>query len=60
MGIAAIIICVFHEFLPVMPEGILYDIESFVLRVSFYGVDIFLLLSGISVSSRSISSPASS
>ena len=50
MGIAAIIICVFHEFLPVFPAGTaMYDVEEFVLRVSFYGVDVFLILSGMSV-----------
>ena len=50
MGVAAIIICVFHEFLPVSSSGSsLFEIEEFVLRVSFYGVDIFLVLSGMSV-----------
>ncbi len=50
MGIAAVIICVFHEFLPILPEGtIFFDIEEFVLIRSFYGVDIFLILSGMSV-----------
>lgn len=50
MGIAAIIICVFHEFLPLFPsETIIGDAERFILRVSYYGVDIFLLLSGMSV-----------
>lgn len=50
MGIAAVIICYFHEHLPVMPEGTMVrDIEEFVQRRSFYGVDIFLLLSGMSI-----------
>jgi len=50
MGIAAVIICIFHEFLPVFPSGTaMFDIEEFVLRVSFYGVDVFLILSGMSV-----------
>ncbi|MBR2523706.1 MAG: acyltransferase [Clostridiales bacterium] len=50
MGIAALIICAFHEFIPVFPGGtFLYDAESFVQRMSFYGVDIFMLLSGMSV-----------
>lgn len=50
MGIAAVIICAFHEFLPIFPsETFIGDSERYLLRVSFYGVDIFLLLSGMSV-----------
>ena len=50
MGIAAIIICAFHEFLPVFPSATAIGAaESFILRVSYYGVDFFLLLSGMSV-----------
>ena len=50
MGVAAVIVCVFHEFLPIMPEGtVVRDIEEFVLIRSFYGVDVFLLLSGMSI-----------
>ena len=55
MGVAALIICFFHEFLPVFPSGtVMYDIEDFVIRVSFYGVDIFMLLSGMSVANSLI------
>ena len=50
MGVAALIICYFHEFLPVFPDGTaLYEAEDLIIRVSFYGVDIFMLLSGMSV-----------
>ena len=50
MGIAALIICAFHEFIPVFPEGTaIGDAEAFIQRMSFYGVDIFMLLSGMSV-----------
>lgn len=58
MGVAAIIVCVFHEFLPVMPEGtMIRDIEEFVLIRSFYGVDVFLLLSGMSIAFSLLKDP---
>ena len=58
MGIAALIIFAFHEFLSVTPDGtMIHDAEEFILRVSFYGVDIFMLLSGMSVACSLIKSP---
>ena len=55
MGVAALIICYFHEFLPVFPNGtFLYEVEDLIIRVSFYGVDVFMLLSGMSVANSLI------
>lgn len=53
MGIAAIWILVFHEWIPISadpPEGtfsLLSSLEHYVKGIGFCGVDIFLLLSGI-------------
>ncbi|PWJ71020.1 peptidoglycan/LPS O-acetylase OafA/YrhL [Ruminococcaceae bacterium R-25] len=53
MGLAAIWIFVFHAWIPVFNEpsgtttSVFHNIEEFVRRTGFYGVDIFLLLSGI-------------
>jgi len=59
MGIAALIICYFHEFLPAAPAGtFLYDAEDFIIRVSFYGVDVFMLLSGMSVACSLLRKPS--
>jgi len=53
MGLAAIWIFVFHAWIPVFSENsgtvssVFHNIEEFVRRTGFYGVDIFLLLSGM-------------
>ncbi|MBP5260611.1 MAG: acyltransferase [Clostridiales bacterium] len=58
MGIAALIVCCFHEFLPVAPAGTwINSVEDFIIRVSFYGVDVFMLLSGMSVAFSLLKTP---
>jgi peptidoglycan/LPS O-acetylase OafA/YrhL len=53
MGIAAICILYFHEWIPLTatpPEGtfhLFHFLEEYTHRIFFFGVDIFLLLSGI-------------
>lgn len=53
MGMAAIMIFVFHAWIstiPNAPEGavsFLHDTEVFIRRVSYFGVDIFMLTSGM-------------
>ena len=53
MGMAAIMIFVFHAWLAVIPESsnsvisFFHDAEYFIRKVSFFGVDIFLLMSGM-------------
>ena len=53
MGFAAICIIYFHEWIPVIPapsEGsfsLFYSLEQYINRITFFGVDIFFLLSGI-------------
>lgn len=53
MGIAAIMIFVFHAWISVIPKSpnaaiaFLHDTEFFIRRVSYFGVDIFMLVSGM-------------
>lgn len=48
MGIAALWILFFHEWQPVMTAGTkIAEYESYIKRIGFCGVDIFLFLSGI-------------
>ena len=48
MGIAALWICIFHEWIPLAPGiPVLGFIEGFVKQIGFFGVDLFLLLSGM-------------
>ena len=53
MGMAAIMIFVFHAWLAVIPESpvsiisFFHNAELFIRKVSYFGVDIFMLLSGM-------------
>ena len=53
MGMAAIMIFVFHAWLIVIPESpvsvisFFHNAELFIRKVSYFGVDIFMLLSGM-------------
>ncbi|MBE7070426.1 MAG: acyltransferase [Ruminococcaceae bacterium] len=53
MGMAAIMIFVFHGWISVIPKSpnavisFLHDTEFFIRRVSYFGVDIFFLISGM-------------
>ena len=53
MGMAAIMIFVFHMWIHVIPKSlpepfsVFYNVETFIRRVSYFGVDIFMLLSGM-------------
>ena len=50
MGVAALLIFAFHKHTLLCTEGrFLFAIESQIKRIAFVGVDIFLLLSGISM-----------
>ena len=53
MGMAAIMIFVFHAWLAVIPESsvsvisFFHNVELLIRRVSYFGVDIFMLMSGM-------------
>lgn len=48
MGMAALLIYFFHEWIPLAVEpGAVHEVEGFVKRTGFCGVDMFLLLSGM-------------
>ena len=48
MGIAALWIYLFHEWIPLAPNiPILGFIEGFIKQIGFFGVDIFFFLSGM-------------
>lgn len=48
MGVAALWILFFHEWIPTLEEGsVAYEIECFVKQIGFCGVDFFLFLSGM-------------
>lgn len=48
MGLAAIMVLLHHEWLPIAPKGTIFiQIENYIRYTGFLGVDIFLLLSGM-------------
>ncbi len=48
MGLAALWIYIFHEWIPLAPNvPVLGFIEGFIKQIGFFGVDIFFLLSGM-------------